>query len=84
MGKVREEARAALTKARDLMKRYYDRHLGKAMDYKAGDLVWLEKTNIGSTRPMKKLDDRRAVPFPVTEKVGAVAYQIKLPGQHQH
>ena len=53
------------------------------MDYKAGDLVWLEKTNIGSTRPMKKLDDRRAGPFPVIEKVGAAAYRIKLPGQHR-
>ena len=45
----RGEARAALSKARDLMKRYYDRRHGKAMDYKAGDLIWLEKTNIGST-----------------------------------
>ena len=53
------------------------------MDYKAGDLVWLEKTNIGSTRPMKKLDDRRAGPFPIVEKVGAAAYRIKLPGQHR-
>ena len=52
------------------------------MDYKAGDLVWLEKTNIGTTRPMKKLDDQWAGPFPVIEKVGAAAYQIKLLGQH--
>ena len=57
MDRVKEEARAALGKAKDLMKRYYDRRRGKAMDYKTGDLVWLEKTNIGSTRPMKKLDD---------------------------
>ena len=52
------------------------------MNYKAGDLVWLEKMNIGSTQPMKKLDDRRASPFPIIKKVGAAAYQIKLPGQH--
>ena len=57
MDRVRDEAKATLTKVRDLMKRYYDRHHGKAMDYKAGDLVWLEKTNIGTTWQMKKLDD---------------------------
>ena len=54
------------------------------MDYNAGDLVWLEKTNIGTTWPMKKLDDQWAGPFPVIEKVGAAAYRIKLPGQHRH
>ena len=74
MERVRDEAKAALVKARDLMKRYYDWYHGKAMDYKAGDLVWLEKTNIGSTRPMKKLDNRQAGPFPIIEKVGAAAY----------
>ena len=58
MDKVRDEAKAALTKARDLMKRYYDQRQGKAMDYKAGDLVWLEKMNIGTSHPMKKLDNR--------------------------
>ena len=52
------------------------------MDYKSGDLVWQEKTNIGNNCPMKKLDDRRMGPFPIIEKVGAAAYQIKLPGQH--
>ena len=83
MGKMREEARAALTKARDLMKRYYDRHRGTAIDYKEGDLVWVEKTNIPSNRPMKKLDDRRMGPFPVMEKVGAAAYRLRLPGQHR-
>ena len=83
MERVRDEAKAALVKARDLMKRYYDRRRGKAVDYKAGDLVWLEKTNIGSARPMKKLDDRRAGPFPIIEKVGASAYRIKLPGQQR-
>ena len=83
MDRVKDEAKAALTKARDLMKRYYDWHCGKTMDYKAGDLVWLVKTNIGTTRPIKKLDDRRAGPFPVIEKVGAAACRIGLPGQHR-
>ena len=83
MDRVRDEAKAALNKARDLMKRYYDRRRDKAMDYKTGDLVWLEKTNIGTTRPMKKLDDRWAGPFPIIEKVGTSAYQIKLLGQHR-
>ena len=83
MGKVREEARAALTKARDLMKRYYDRHRGTAIDYREGDLVWVEKTNIPSNRPMKKLDDRRMGLFPIMEKVRAATYRLRLPGQHR-
>ena len=48
------------------------------MEYKKGDLVLLEGTNIHSERPSKKLDDKRFGPFKIMEKVGKAAYKLKL------
>jgi hypothetical protein len=79
MKKVREEVGAALTKAKETMKRHYDEKRSEAVEYKAGDLVWLEGTNITTDRPMKKLGDKRFGPFKVIEKVGKSAYKLQIP-----
>src|SRR4051794_30020297 len=44
-----------------------------------GDKVWLEATNIRMDRPIKKLNDKRYGPFEIKKKVGAGAYELKLP-----
>ena len=41
--------------------------------------MWLEGTNIKTDRPMKKLDNKQQGPFPIIEKVGELAYKLKLP-----
>ena len=41
MKKVQEEAKAALTKAQEDIKKYADRHRLEAVEYKVGDLVLL-------------------------------------------
>ena len=61
------------------MKRFYDRNKGSSRDYSEGDLVWVERTNIPSLRPSKKMDNKRIGPFPIVKKVGAGAYKIRLP-----
>ena len=76
---AREEAQSALKKAAADMKKFYDRTRGEAIDYKPGDLVLLEATNLNTDRPMKKLDDKRYGPFEILEKVGNSAYKLKLP-----
>ena len=46
MKKVQEEAKAALTKAQEDMKKYADRHRAEAVEYKVGDLVLLSTKNL--------------------------------------
>ena len=58
MKKIHEETKAALTMAQETMKRNYDRRKGPSREYKVGDKVWLEGTNISTDRPAKKLDDK--------------------------
>jgi len=48
MRNVQEEAKAALQKAQDNMKRYVDRERGEVEEYRIGDLVLL------STKDLKK------------------------------
>ncbi len=65
MRKTWDEVGSALKMAKEDMKRFYDRKRTDAVEYKAGDKVWLEGTNLSTDRPMKKLDDKRFGPFKV-------------------
>jgi hypothetical protein len=76
---ARQDAQAALNFANDTMKRQYDKHRRPAIDYKPGDKVYIEGTNIRSDRPTKKLEDRRYGPFPIDKKIGRSAYKVTLP-----
>ena len=79
MSKVREEAQASLKQAAESIKRFYDWSRGDAWEYKIGDKVWLEGTNITTTRPSKKLDNKRYGPFSIEKKEGQSAYRLRLP-----
>jgi hypothetical protein len=48
-------------------------------DFKPGDSVWLEVTNIHSNQLSWKLDNKRYGPFEVEEKVSNQAYCLKFP-----
>lgn len=73
------EARAALVKAKEEYKRYYDRRRTPAPDIKVGDRVWLDASDIQTTRPSEKFSHRRLGPFRVSEIVGRGAYKLDLP-----
>ena len=47
--------------------------------FEVGDKVWLLTTNIKTRRPTKKLDNKKAGPFPIKEKISSHAYRLKLP-----
>jgi len=51
------------------MKKYYE-YRSEVPDYQPGDLVYLERTNLTSSRFAQKFDDRRFGPFKVLKKVG--------------
>jgi len=74
-----EEAKAALVKSKDDMAKYYDRNRTPAPDYKPGDKVYLDASDIRTTRPSKKFSHRRLGPFPIVKKVGNSAYRLRLP-----
>ena len=61
------------------MKDFYDRKKADACPYKIGDKVWLEGTNLSTTRPSKKLNDKCYGPFTIEKKEGPSSYQLTLP-----
>src|ERR1700742_2103271 len=79
MQKVRDKVSAALQKAAADMKKHYDKRRRTGTEYKVGDKVWLEGTNLSTDRPMAKLGDKRFGPFKVVEKIGSSSYKLELP-----
>jgi len=74
-----EDAQSALRIAKEDMARYYNKSRKPAPSFDIGDKVWLDATNIATTRPTKKLDVRRLGPFPIAHKIGTLNYRLKLP-----
>jgi len=74
-----EEAKSAIRKAQDDMKRYYDRRRTPAPVFNPGDKVFLDASDIWTTRPSQKLSHQRLGPFIVERQIGPMAYHLKLP-----
>jgi transposase InsO family protein len=76
------EVRERLLQAQEYAKRYYDAH-HRQLEFEVGDWVWLRLLHrpAQSLLPGRrgKLDPRFAGPFQVLERVGAVAYRLRLP-----
>lgn len=79
MQEIHSTAQKSLEKAASQMKAQYDKSKRSAVEYKVGDKVWLDMTNLHLPRPKKKLDDKRIGPFEIKDKKGALAYTLKLP-----
>ena len=79
-----EEAKSAMAKAKDDMARYYNQRRTPAPVYGPGDRVYLDASDIHTTRPSKKLSHRRLGPFPVERHVGMNAYRLTLPPSMKH
>jgi hypothetical protein len=76
------EAKAALIKAKDEFKLYYDRRRVPAPEIKVGDRVWVDASDIKTTRPSPKFSDKRLGPFKVVQVVGKGAYKLELPPRY--
>jgi hypothetical protein len=74
-----DEAKAALSKSKDDMARYYNQRRTPAPDFQPGDKVYLDATDIATTRPSRKLSHKHLGPFPIERKVGNNAYRLRLP-----
>jgi len=82
MKKVQEEAKAALTKAQEDMKKYADRHKSEAVEYKVGDLVLLSTKDLKWQmigRCSEKLTERFVGPYKVKTIISNSAVELELP-----
>src|ERR1700730_13062477 len=82
LAKLTESQRAAkeaMEKAANAMKRSYDADKRPSRGYSKGDLVWLDTQNLKMDRPSKKLDNKRAGPVAIEDKVGPAGYRLKPP-----
>ena len=79
MNKVQEKVEASLKMAMETMKQFYNQTKGESIQYKKGDKVWFEATNITTKHSMKKLNNKNLGPFEILEKVGKSVYCLKLP-----
>jgi hypothetical protein len=64
-----EEAKSALTKAKDDMARYYNQRQTLAPVHKPGNKVYLDANDIRTTQPFKKLSHHQLSPFLVERRV---------------
>ena len=72
--------RNELLRAQDAQALAFDRRIEAAPPIKIGDMVWLNRRNIKTTRPSIKLDSRKLGPFEVTRQASKNAFELKLPG----
>jgi len=61
------------------MKRYYDQRRTPALVFNPGDKVFLNASDIQTTRPLQKLSHRWLGLFVVERRIGPMAYRLKLP-----
>jgi len=74
-----EEAKSAIHKAQDDMKRYYNRRRTPAPVFNSGDKVFLDTSDIRTMHPSQKLSHQWLGPFVVERRIGPMAYCLKLP-----
>jgi hypothetical protein len=79
-----EEAKAALTKAKDEYAMYYNWRQEPVLVFTQGDRVWLDGSDIATNRPSSKLSHQHLGPFVVDKCVGHGAYRLILPPHFRH
>jgi len=82
MKEIQEEAKAALGKVQEDMKKYTDRKREKADEYRVGDLVILSIKNLKYQivrRRTEKLTERFVGPYKIKKIISSNAVELELP-----
>lgn len=79
MDKLNKHLRHEMTYAQAVYAEYANDHRQPPPVFKPGDLVWLLRKNIQTTRPCAKLDFKRLGKFRIVEKISSHAYKLDLP-----
>jgi ribonuclease HI len=77
--KLHEQLRKELSFVNEKMGKYYDKARSAAPTFERGDMVYLSRLNLKTTRPSDKLDFKRIGPFEVLEKISKNNYKLDLP-----
>ena len=78
---IYQQVKENLEQAQRKYKEFYDAKHKETPPFKVGDMVWLSRRNISTTRPSTKLDYKRLGPFKITKVVGdsKLAFKLDLP-----
>ena len=79
---IQKEAKAALGKAQEKMKKYVDRKRAEVDEYKVGDLVMLSTKDLKYQivrRRMEKLTERFVGPYRIKKIVSSNVVELELP-----
>ena len=82
MKEVQEEAKAALGKAQEDMRRYANRHRGEAVEYRVGDLVLLSTKDLKwqmAGQCSEKLVERFVGPYRIKAIISSNVVELELP-----
>jgi len=76
---IREKVNSALKKTNETMKRKWDSKRKPETERSSRDLVWVDVMHYNTDQPSKKLSTKQLGPFPIIQKVGKSAYELKIP-----
>ena len=74
-----EEAKSALTRSKDEMAHYYNRKRTLTPEFQVGDKVFIDASDMKTTRPSVKLTHKFIGPYLIEQKIGPLNYKVKLP-----
>jgi hypothetical protein len=75
---VHSQLKDSIVKAQERYKYFANRRRQESTEFDIGDLVWLDRRNIKTRRPINKLDVKRIGPFRISEIINPVAYRLDL------
>lgn len=76
---LHQEMKKELEFVRERMKKYYDKGRLKGPILERGDMAYLLRKNIKTTRPSDKLDYKKLGPFKIEERISENNYRLSLP-----
>ena len=76
---IHEQLTESLLAAQEDYSRFYNKKVLKSPQYQEGDLVWLLRRHIKTTRPSDKLDFKRLGPYKIVKEINPMAFKINLP-----
>ena len=83
MKEVHQDLSLELSLAQEQHKERADRHRSTTPGFKVGDMVWLLRRHIATTRPCHKLDFKKLGPFRIIDQVNPVAFRLDLPSHYR-
>ena len=79
MKSAMEEACSAIRKSKNNMAQHYNQQWTLAPEFRPGDKVFLNASNIQTSHPSQKLAHKYLEPFSIIEKIGQYTYKLQLP-----